>query len=220
MAPARKGLHLFHCYIVPLEHLSAFTEADAELLAELDLWKRSLVRMLRACRSRKVPSYECVFVETVVRIDRLPHTIIECIPLPVAHAGDVGMYVHKAISEEGEVWGTNPKVTDTRGKRLHNCIPKGFPYIHFEWDRTNERTSSASGRGDTAATPAVGGLAHVIEDDKRFKRDFGRQVIGGILGLDKLQLKGGAEDRSELTERVKKFRGFFSPGYDWTQYLE
>ncbi len=210
-----KGLHLLHCMIVPSAHITSMVDAEAALLKELDMWKGCLIAMLRACRSGRDPNgLECVFVETVIQLSRNQHTYVECVPLPVQYAGDIGIHFTKAIQEEGEMWSTNPKLVKTFGKRLHNCVPKDFPYVHVEWNRDRE-ASDAPIAADTMPS-AVGGLLHVIDDDKKFNRRFARDVLGGIMQLDRLQLKSEQEPPERIAQKVAKFKSLWAK-FDWTK---
>lgn len=58
-------------------------------------------------------------------------------------------------------WSTNAKLLETSAKKpLKQTVPKGFPYFHVEFGVTS-------------------GMVHVIEDEQKFPRDFGREVLGG-----------------------------------------
>jgi hypothetical protein len=61
----------------------------------------------------------------------------------------------KAITESESEWAQHKKLIDTRVKGLKRSVPKGFPYFAVEFSDG-------------------GGFAHVIEDEKSWKRDFGR----------------------------------------------
>lgn len=140
-----RGLHRFHCQIVPKAHLTSLCDAEAALLKEIDLWKGCLIAMLRACHSKNDPDgFEAVFVETALQLNRNRHCILECIPIPLRSdvffacslltsllrrfAGDISIHLTKAIREAGEEWGSNKKLVPTWGKRVHNCVPKVLPW--------------------------------------------------------------------------------------------
>jgi hypothetical protein len=179
--------------------------------------------MFRACRSKSDPAgFECIFVETATKFKHNKHTFIECIPVPLHFMGDLPMYFRKAIQEEGEEWATNPKLVTTFGKRLHNCIPKDFPYFHIEWNRDREGSNDvAPSRQDAGGGPslpqALGGFCHVIEDEHKFPRNFARQVLGGMMQMDRLMLKMKFEKEpvEKQKQKVAKFKALFK-NFDWT----
>ncbi len=98
---------------------------------------------------------EVIFLETVMELSKQRHIFIECIPIPRADAEQAPIYFKKALLESESEWAQHKKIIDTRGKSVKRCIPAGFPYFSVEF-----------GMG--------GGFAHVIEDEKRFSRYFGR----------------------------------------------
>ncbi len=65
----------------------------------------------------------------------------------------------KAISESEGEWSQHKKLIDTKARGgLRKSIPKGFPYFSVEFG-------------------VSGGYAHVIEDEKKFSRYFGRVLF-------------------------------------------
>ena len=94
-----------------------------------------------------------VFYETAVKLNRFPHMVINCVPLPRDVGDMASIYFKKALLEcEGE-WAMNKKVVDLKGKNIRKCIPKGLPYFWV----------------DFGMDP---GFAHVIEDLNLFSRTF------------------------------------------------
>ncbi len=126
-------------------------------------------------------------------------------------------YLTKAIQEEGEMLGgANPKLVKTFGKRVHNCVPKDFPYCHVEWNR--DRESGTNVASDSSVMPmAVGGLLHVVDDESKFPRKFVWKVLGGMMQLDDMQLKQlqTHEDDQRIATKSSKFKELFKT-FDWT----
>eukprot|EP01116_Phalansterium_solitarium_P017099 TRINITY_DN412_c2_g1_i1.p1 TRINITY_DN412_c2_g1~~TRINITY_DN412_c2_g1_i1.p1 ORF type:complete len:808 (-),score=348.54 TRINITY_DN412_c2_g1_i1:213-2636(-) len=193
--PKRGSLVPGHCLVVPMAHCTALNTADEEVTNEIQTFQKYLVKMFAAQRR------SCVFVETVMELKRQTHTVLECIPLPAADAEQAPIYFKKAILESESEWSQHKKLISTVGKGIRRSIPGGFAYFHVEFDTD-------------------GGFAHVIEDDKRFSRHFGREVIAGMLDIDTdvwMRPKNDTADSAKL--KLKAFLQAWSP-FDWTQQLD
>eukprot|EP00741_Cyanophora_paradoxa_P004323 tig00000792_g4197.t1 len=196
--PSKGSLVPGHCLIVPMNHAKASTDFDEDLWDEVAGFRRALERMFD--EQRKVP----VFMETCFNFGRMPHTFIECVPLPRKLANDAPMYFKQALLNADEEWSTHKKVIDTRGKGLRRSVPKDFPYFHVEF----------------GGQEAGGGFAHVIEDEKVFPWYFGREVLAGMLDLNpdsymRPKRLGFERERAAVVDFVKMWDPF-----DWTQYIE
>ena len=104
----------------------------------------------------------------------------------------------------------------SHGKRIHNVVPRNFPYFQVEWNREREAHDQPLQQSDGLPT-AIGGYVHVIDDDKNFPPGFARQVIGGMMDMDQSQLraKPQPQPRDKQLQRVAKFKSLFK-NYDWT----
>ena len=87
-------------------------------------------------------------------------------------------YFKKAILESDVEWAQNKKLVDTRKKKLRNCIPQGLPYFSVEFGKD-------------------GGFAHVIEEERLFKKYFGLEIIGGVLDADVTLWRNPEKESSE-----------------------
>ena len=145
-----------HVLIVPKEHVASMTLADEEVYREANAFKAALFAMFAA------EGEEPVFLEVGGRDGSRGHAYIQCLPMEQAVAEDAPIFFHKALSE-AEEWSTNKAVIDCRGKGLRGAVPSGFAYFHVGW------------RG--------GGYAHVIEDADRFPRNWGLDIVAGMMGL-------------------------------------
>eukprot|EP00743_Colponemidia_sp_Colp-15_P010631 GILK01011738.1.p1 GENE.GILK01011738.1~~GILK01011738.1.p1 ORF type:complete len:743 (-),score=142.08 GILK01011738.1:2773-4923(-) len=148
-----------HCLIVPSGHATAVTAVDEEVYEEIRNFMKCLVAMFSAQKKG------VIFVETVMQLSQQRHTYLEVYPVANEVADLAPIYFKKAIQESDAEWGTHIQLIDTRGKGVRRALPKSFAYFHVDFDGT-------------------GGFAHVIEDERRFKRDFAREVIGGMLELE------------------------------------
>ena len=213
----KRGLHVLQCLIVPAAHVASFVAVELAVLRDLDMWKGCLIAMFRACRSTAAPAgLECIFAETALDLGGARrHAVIEVIPVVPSVMGNVGMHFRKDLMEQGEEWSTNPKIVESWGKRIAQCVPKDFPYCHIEWNRDREATDDPDLPADEMPA-AIGGLLHVVDDPKRFPRSFVRSVVGGLLGLDAMELRNPVEETLvKKLARIKKFKQLFQR-FDWT----
>jgi hypothetical protein len=146
---------------------------------------------------------EPVFLETAMHLKRANHTSIECLPLPNSVAFDAPLYFKKAIMDSESEWAQNKKVIETSGtKGIQRSIPKGFPYFHVEFGSDSS------------------GYAHAIEDEVKFHREFGKEIVGGMLDLERNAWnRPRREDLATQKQNVLQFLKLWEP-FDWTSQLE
>jgi hypothetical protein len=149
-----------HCIISPLEHRVATNQCDEDEFMEIMKFKRSLKQMFAK------NGLDCVFMETVTSFNMKKqfHAFIECIPVPHEVFEMVPGYFKKALDDSESEWSQNKKVIDTRGRGIVKSVPRDFPYFHVEFTMN-------------------GGYAPVIENEKKFRYYFGREVLGDVLDL-------------------------------------
>ncbi|XP_076002698.1 CWF19-like protein 2 isoform X2 [Genypterus blacodes] len=148
-----------HCLICPLQHHCCATGLDEEVWAEMQMFRRALVRMFES------QELDCVFMETCMNLRRKQHMVLECIPLP-RELGDMApIYFKKAILECDEEWAMNKKIINLSSKDVRQAIPHGFPYFAVDFG-------------------LQGGFAHVIENEQKFPHYFGKEVVGGMMDLE------------------------------------
>jgi hypothetical protein len=178
-----------HARIVPLEPTPSMTSAPPALLLEVQRFKLALER---------TAGCTLVYMETVLDPAKPgAHTWIDCVPLDESAAELVPMFFKKALMEAGDEWaGAKNKVIDTATRPIEKAVPEGFAYFHVQW----------AGGGYQS-----GGYAHAIEDQASYKRDFGGDVLRGVLGADavsfgrRLQREAPGEER----QRVRAFKDAF-----------
>ncbi|RKP18045.1 hypothetical protein ROZALSC1DRAFT_30211 [Rozella allomycis CSF55] len=194
--PKTGALHPLQLQIVPIEHIPSMLHGDEDLWDEIRNFKKCIIRMLAS------RGFTVVFLETCIKFNKLPHTVIDAIPLPGDCINQVKGYFKKAINEIGSEWSQNKKLVDTFEKGLRRSVPKEFPYFYVDF------------KLDT-------GYAHVIEKEESFSIDFGKSVVGQLLGLDATQWRDNAaviKDDLILDKRISILKKTY-PEYDWTHML-
>ncbi|KAJ1522720.1 hypothetical protein ONE63_001880 [Megalurothrips usitatus] len=186
--PPYQSLTEGHCLIIPLHHSTCATHLDEDVWDEMQDFRKALVRMFAA------DDEDCVLFESAMYLNKFPHMVLQCVPLP-REVGDMApIYFKKAILECESEWSTNKKLVDLSKKGLRNSVPKGLPY--FAVDFGND-----------------GGFAHVIEEEKTFPTNFAQEIIGGMLELDhnvwrKPKLENFDQQRRKVLAFSKKWREF------------
>lgn len=88
--------------------------------------------------------------------------------MPTDRIADAKIYFRKALEECESEWSQHKKLIECTNKGPRRHVPKGFTYFWVDFDMT-------------------GGFAHVIEDNSAFSRSFGKDVMCGVLELDRLE---------------------------------
>ncbi|XP_069545115.1 CWF19-like protein 2 isoform X1 [Brachyistius frenatus] len=157
--PAGVSMTEGHCHICPLQHHCSATGVDEDVWSEMQMFRRTLVRMFES------QDLDCVFMETHMNPRRRQHMVLECIPLP-RELGDMApIYFKKAIMECDEEWAMNKKIVDLSSKDVRQAVPRALPYFAVDFG-------------------LQGGFAHVIENEKKFPHFFGKEVVGGMMDLE------------------------------------
>ncbi|XP_077397141.1 CWF19-like protein 2 [Festucalex cinctus] len=186
--PAGVSMTDGHCLICPLQHHCSATTLDEDVWSEIQLFRRSLVRMFES------QELDCVFMETHMNPRKKRHMVLECIPLP-RELGDMApIYFKKAIMECDEEWAMNKKVVDLSSKDIRKAVPRGLPYFAVDFG-------------------LQGGFAHVIENEQKFPHYFGKEVVGGMMDLEpRLWRKFIRENFDDQRKKVLQFAQW------WKQY--
>jgi len=213
--PLAKG----HCLIIPMGHASCGTLLDEDVHAEVQEFRRTLVKMFNSDEANDSDSSDaddplgppggvkgggrdCVFFETAMRLKKQPHMAIHCVPLPRRVGNEAPMYFQKAIQECEQEWSHNQKLVRlTQERGLRRSVPKGLPYFHVDFGMEN-------------------GFAHVVEDEQEFPANFAQEVIGGMLDLEPRLYKNPKKESFEAQKvRVLQF-GAKWKDYDFTKKSE
>eukprot|EP01023_Acetabularia_acetabulum_P048794 TRINITY_DN5170_c0_g1_i4.p1 TRINITY_DN5170_c0_g1~~TRINITY_DN5170_c0_g1_i4.p1 ORF type:complete len:422 (-),score=81.38 TRINITY_DN5170_c0_g1_i4:166-1431(-) len=198
--PSKKELVENQCEIIPVEHLPSSRQVDEAVWTEIRNFKKALIMMF------KKQGQEVVFMETALRVkgDFQRHTSIQAIPMDEDCFSRARFFFKKALEESESEWSTHhaKRVIDTREKGLRRCIPAGFPYFNVEFG-------------------IEGGFVHVVDNEKKFNEDLGRQTIVGLLDLPEQRMYAGDTRQGFNVEKqkVQKFFQLWEP-FDWTKQLD
>ncbi|XP_068441561.1 CWF19-like protein 2 isoform X2 [Clinocottus analis] len=190
--PAGLSMTEGHCRICPLQHHCSATGLDEDVWSEMQLFRRTLVRMFES------QEMDCVFMETHMNLRKRQHLVLECLPLP-RELGDMApIYFKKAILDCDEEWAMNKKVVDLSSKDIRHAVPRGLPYFAVDFG-------------------LQGGFAHVIENEQKFPHYFGKEVVGGMMDLEPRRWrKLIRENFDDQRKKVLQFAQWWKP-YDCTK---
>lgn len=190
--PTHQSLTPGHCCIAPIHHISCCVQAEEDLWAEVQSFRKSLVQMFNS------RGEDCIFFETAKRLRHFPHMVLQCVPLP-RETGDMApVYFKKAIMECEREWAQNKKLVELKGRDVRRAVPKGLPYFFVDF-----------------AMDA--GFAHVIEDEQEFPNNFAQEIVGGMLDLENnLWRKPRRENFETQRRKVMEFSRWYKE-FDPTQ---
>ena len=199
LAPGNMRLVEGHCYVVPIEHTGATRSLDEGTWEDMRNFKKCLLRMW-GDKARHV-----VFLETVLGLGRKgtpPRCIVEAIPVSDEAFSLAPMHFKRAIDEAEDEWATHAakRLIDTSTKGLRASVPEGFAYFHVEFGLRR-------------------GYAHVIDDEQRWQRSFGRDTLAGAMGVDPGGRRRGHANVQYDTAAADALRRGYTP-YDWTAALQ
>ncbi|XP_011481076.1 CWF19-like protein 2 [Oryzias latipes] len=190
--PAGVSMTEGHCLICPLQHHSCGTALDEDVWSEMQMFRKTLVRMFED------QDLDCVFMETHMNPRRKLHMVLECIPLP-RELGDMApIYFKKAIMECDEEWAMNKKIVDLSSRDIRQAVPRGLPYFAVDFG-------------------LQGGFAHVIENEQKFPHYFGKEIVGGMMDLEPRRWrKSIRENFDDQRKKVLQFAAWWKP-FDCTK---
>lgn len=191
--------------IVPLQHHTNLLHCDDDEWEEIRNFMKSLTRFYHSRDS------DVLFYENAAFPNRHPHAALVAIPLPAGALDTAPAFFKEAFLSTESEWSQHKKIIDTLSKSkaggmgraaFRKSLAKEMPYFHvwFELD---------------------GGLAHVVEEPDRWPKGdlFGREVVGGILGLEtEVIRRQGRWSRGADRERLEQFRKRWRK-FDWTRVL-
>ena len=152
----------------------------------------------------KAQGLDVIFLETAMNLNGgRSHCVVDCIPVPDEVGADAPIYFKQGLDEAESEWSQHAgkRIIDTAKKGLRGSIPANFAYFHVEFGLT-------------------GGYAHIIDDEEKWNKNFGRDILIGMLGLPEHRWHQRARQESVSVQRqwVKDFSKAFD-SYDWTKQL-
>ncbi|RVE49478.1 hypothetical protein evm_005819 [Chilo suppressalis] len=186
--PAKQSLVKGQCIITTIQHNTCVTALDEDVWDEVLTYRKALTQFYNS------QNQDVVFFEIATRLHRFPHMVINCVPLPRDVGDMAAIYFKKALLECETEWSMNKKVVELKGKDVRKGVPKGLPYFWV----------------DFGMEP---GFAHVIEDQQLFPKNFGEEIIGGMLDLEHYLWKNprkeyGDLQRKKVLEFIKEWKPF------------
>ncbi|KAG6441094.1 hypothetical protein O3G_MSEX001629 [Manduca sexta] len=186
--PARQSLTKNQCIISTIHHSMCVTALDEDVWEEILIYRKALTQFFNS------NNMDVVFYETASKLNRYPHIVINCVPMPRDVGDMASIYFKKALLECESEWSMNKKVVELKGKNIRKGVPKGLPYFWI----------------DFGMDP---GFAHVIEDHRLFPKYFAEEIIAGILDLDHNLWKNprrenSIEQRQRALDFIKEWKPF------------
>eukprot|EP00878_Enallax_costatus_P025200 GHUV01026934.1.p1 GENE.GHUV01026934.1~~GHUV01026934.1.p1 ORF type:complete len:185 (+),score=60.94 GHUV01026934.1:1165-1719(+) len=183
---------------MPAEHVASTRQVDDNTWTEIRNFQKCLIRMFMEAGK------QVLFLETATGLGtHRTHAIMECIPVDQEVFAKAPMYFKKALQEAESEWSQHASkaVIDTAAKGLRGSIPPNFPYLYIQFGYAN-------------------GFVHVIDDEAKFDKDLGRQVVVGLLKLpaELMHKKQRADAPQVQASMAAAFRKQFAP-FDWTKAL-
>ena len=186
----------YHCLIIPIAHSLTSLELDDDTWSEIRNFKKSLLQMMHSM------DQGAIFFEQVVNLKSHQHTIIECIPVPLAKYSLLPAYFSESLMEVEDEWSQYPKIIKTGGDvgPFKRRLVAKLPYFHvwLELDR---------------------GLGHVIEQPNEWPDWFAQEIIGGVLQIPTTVWR---RPRTASLIEIDDNYGMFLEkwtDYDWTLML-
>ena len=152
-----------------------------------------------------VQGKHCIFMETAVKVgDMNTHASVECVPVDSDSFGRAPLVFRQEIGEAESEWSQHhaKRVIDTSEKGLRRSVPERFPYFHVQFGYRH-------------------GFVHVIDDEGKWQRGFGRSVLVGVTGAREEDMFRRAQ-RDSTTSQEAGREAFLSAWdeFDWTKQLD
>lgn len=188
-----------HCQVIPMVHCGSLREVDDAVATEIRNFQKCLIQMF-AHEGKRV-----IFMETALDLERQSrHAVLECIPVGEEVYMDAPLLFKREIDESESEWSQHnaKKLIETKTRGLRGSIPPDFPYFNVEFG-------------------LAGGYVHVIDDERRFNRNLGRDVMVSLLCLpqERMHQKPRRETAATLMQQASDFLKKWEP-FDWTKQLD
>lgn len=167
------------------------TQVDDDTWNEVRNWQKCLINMYLA------QGKQVIFLETAMGVGtHRHHAMMEAVPVDDTVLNKAPMYFKKAMEEAESEWSQHAAkaAIPTKEKGLRGSIPPNFPYLYVQFGPSN-------------------GYVHVIDDEHKFDKNLGRQVLVGLLKLpaEVMHRKPAALEASTVKREAAAFRKQFGP---------
>jgi len=193
-----------HCWIVATEKNSRCTmDLEDDSLIDMHNYKKAIVKMNYKNNKRTI------FFESAIELDsNSKRPVIEAVPVSNRVFRKARTIFQQAMIECGSEFetvttsGKKVLLTSPRKNPLNTVLPRGdFAYFHVEFEVSD-------------------GLVHVIEDESKFPRNFGRDTLAGLLKIHdgsqtNSKLSSSSSSRFDQQQRAKDLKASFD-AFDWT----
>lgn len=170
---------------------SLHAQVDDDTWNEVRNWQKCLINMFLA------QGKQVIFLETAMAVGtHRHHAMMEAIPVDEQVLSKAPMYYKKAMEEAESEWSQHAAkaAIPTREKGLRGSIPPNFPYLYVQFGPSS-------------------GYVHVIDDEAKFDRNLGRQVLVGLLKLpaEVMHKRAAALEVNTVKREAAALRKQFSP---------
>ena len=176
-----------HLLIMPTDHqISSIDLSHSELQSFLDV-KEKICEFYEETYGKKA-----VFIEFIHNYKQAEHLVVEAFPLNEIQIENAYMTVVQEFSNSDDEWTDNKKLVFVKDDHINGKVPSGFSYVYFDFNMRK-------------------GLAHVIENQRRFKPEFARGLIAECLNVEVLFLRRKVSSvsmtllQTEYQGRLKRF---------------
>eukprot|EP01127_Copromyxa_protea_P015925 TRINITY_DN4655_c0_g1_i1.p1 TRINITY_DN4655_c0_g1~~TRINITY_DN4655_c0_g1_i1.p1 ORF type:complete len:387 (-),score=112.84 TRINITY_DN4655_c0_g1_i1:127-1287(-) len=186
-----------HCMISPIDHCTKGLPAlESNVWNEIEKFMKCITRMNYSQNGSGT-----IFMETNINMKKGRHTVLECFRVDAKSCAVAQGYFKKALEDEGPQWAQHRKVLHTDGARGVRSFPQNFAYFYVQFGMTQ-------------------GMAHIIENEKKFPGDFGHEILAAVMDLDKDFIgKNKRMTVEQGKEEAKEFLKAWLP-FDWTTELD
>ena len=161
--PEKGSLVKGHLIISPNHHALSSTELDPDEVQEIQDIKKIISKFYRTEYAKKG-----IFVENFNNPAECEHMIIDCFPISPDLIEQAYCTVFQELNSADDEWTDNKKIIIVNDN-IQKSVPKGFSYLHCDFDMKK-------------------GIAHIIENKRKIRKDFSYKIFAEILGIDLLYI--------------------------------
>ena len=157
--PKRKTFrNFFHLILAPVDHEQTSIGLNEDILTETTNYKKCLIQAFDKV-NMQVTFFEQFYVEN-------SHIYVECLAMSLQRGQDLPFFFRQALESVEGNWTTHKQIIKIEKEKggLQRQIPRKLKYFYIDF--------------------SLGyGYAHVIEEEKHWKKDFCYEVMATALGM-------------------------------------